>query len=117
MTKILLIDGDLQFSELARLSLEEQIGAEVIIATTENEAISIIKKEAPISLIISDYQEGVLAFLISDKSTVPFFYLTDEKRIEIPFTPTMFVGVFRRSQFKQLCESAIHLLKRRKPKS
>lgn len=114
MKRILLIDRDEHFLELARLSLEERLGVEILTTPTAMEAISMLKKEISLNLVISDYQEETLFFLVSKKSTIPFLYFTDEHRIEIPFTPTMFLGVFRRSQFKELCESVVHLLKRKK---
>ncbi len=113
MGKILLVDSDEHFLELARLSLEEKTGEEVIVAKTAEEAIGILKKGNVFSLAISDYQPEVLSFLISSNSSTPFFYFTDEERIEIPFTPTMFLGVFRRKQFIEMCNSIIHLLRKK----
>ena len=113
MKRILLIDMDEHFLELARLGLEERLGLEIVTLVSAEEAINLLKKEISFDLVISDYQEETLLFLVSEKSVVPFFYFTDEHRIEIPFTPTMFVGVFRRRQFKELCESVIHLMKRK----
>lgn len=112
MGRILLVDSDEHFLELARLSLEEKLGVEIVIASTAEEAVSILKKGIAFHLVISDYQKDVLNFLISRNSSIPFFYFTDEKRIEIPFTPTMFLGVFRKNQFEQLCKSVELVLKK-----
>lgn len=113
MSKILLIDKDEHFLELARLSLEELLEAEILTVPTDTEALNILKKGLSFNLIISDYQKEVLSHLVSKNSTIPFFYFTDEQRIEIPFTPTMFIGIFRKNQFKELCDSVIHLLKKK----
>lgn len=113
MKRILLIDRDEHFLELARLGLEERLGLEIVTLPSAEEAINLLKKEICFDLVISDYQEEALLYLVSKKSSIPFFYFTDEQRIEIPFTPTMFLGVFRRSQFKELCESVVHLLRKK----
>lgn len=86
---------------------------EVLTVPTALEAISILKKETSLNLVISDYQEKILFFLVSKNLQFLFFYFTDEHGIEIPFIPSMLLGVLGRSQFKELCESVIHLLKRK----
>lgn len=116
MKRILLVDNDENFVDIARISLEEKTGAEVIIASGGNEAIHLLSKGNRFDLIISEYDmpQGtgldLLKHQLSRNSSIPFFFFTHAIRIEIPYSSQGFVGVFGKNQFVQLCTSTNHIL-------
>ena len=112
MGKILLVNQDKDLLELARLGLEEKTSEEVIVARTAIEAIGILNKAYDFSLVICDNESEVLNFLISQKSTVPFFYFTDDISLKVPYTSYMFIGVWRKIQFLEMCDSVTSILRR-----
>lgn len=112
MGKILLVNQDEDLLELVRLGLEDKTGEEVLIVKSAREAIGILNREYDFSLVVCDNQKEVLNFLISQNSSVPFFYFTDDTSLEIPFTSTMFIGIWRKSQFPKMCDSATTILHR-----
>lgn len=119
MKRILLVDNDENFVDIARISLEEKTGAEVIMASGGNEAIHLLSKGNRFDLIISEYDmpQGsgldILKHEISRKSSIPFFFFTNTIRIEIPYSPLGFIGVFGKNQFVQLCASISHIFNKK----
>lgn len=111
MRRILLVDSDSNFLELARLGLEENVGAEVVCATGVTEAVYQLNRGNKFDLIISEYilTDGtgldLLRFQISQSSSIPFLFFTHASRLEIPYTSTGFIGVFGKNEFDQLCSS------------
>ena len=110
MGKILLVNRDEDLLELARLGLEDKTGEDILIARTAREAIGILNRAYDFSLVVCDNQSEVLNFLISQKSRVPFLYFTDDIALEIPFTPTIFIGIWRKNQFCEMCNSIESIL-------
>lgn len=119
MKRILLVDSDDNFVDIARLSLEENTGAEVIRASGGNEAIHLLSKGNQFDLIISEYIMplgtglDLLKHQIYQSSSIPFFFFTHATRIEIPYSPKGFIGVFGKNQFEQLCTSINHIFSKR----
>lgn len=119
MVKILLVSSDKDFIELARLSFEEKFGCDVICTLSANGAIGELKKVADFKVIISEYilQSGtgvdILKYKMSENLLMPFFLFTDETRLELPYCPDSFVGVFKKDQFEKLCNS-VELILRKK---
>ena len=110
MGKILLVNQDENMLEFTRITLEEMTAEEVLVATTSSQAIALLMKHS-FRLVISDNQNGVLLHLIAHSSEIPFLFFTDDKALIIPFTPKMFIGIWRINQFKDMCSSIVHLLK------
>lgn len=110
MGKILLVNQDENLLELMRISLEEVMREEVLIASTPLLAIALMH-EHNFRLIVSDNQSSILFHLIEQDTIMPFLFFTDDINIEIPFTSKMFIGVWRTNQFEDMRFSIAHLLK------
>jgi response regulator RpfG family c-di-GMP phosphodiesterase len=76
--KILVAEDEPELREIIVFMLESRFQAQILVAATGNEAIDLIKSNAPVSCVISDYSmpngtgEDVFRFLTRFDSAVPF---------------------------------------------
>jgi CheY-like chemotaxis protein len=116
MGRLLLLSNDNDFLELMRLSFEEKFGCEVICSSSGKDGIRQLQRRVDFDVIVSDYNYDsleLLRFKIASNIIIPYFFFTDERKIEAIYSPKSFVGIFRKNQFELLCGSIEYILRKK----